>query len=120
MITILGERGAFLIAKHFQPSGYAGGLSVSEDLNISPARVAVHTGLARFGGTSRDYPGTATIGVSGFSFLTDDLQHSQTVDFGIEEQWETALYHDRVNAVTVSAFVLRGEMKGWWFLQVWG
>ena len=116
MITILGERGAFLTVKSVE-SGYAGGFSLSAQLNIAPAKVAVHTGLARFSPTGHG-PGGATIGISGFTFMTDDL-HSQSVDFGAEANWETAIYHDRVRAVTISAFALRAEMKGWWFLQVW-
>ncbi|HEV8486542.1 MAG TPA: hypothetical protein VGV87_23555 [Blastocatellia bacterium] len=116
MITILGERGAFLIAKHSE-RGYTGGVSVSEELNIAPALVAVHTGLARFVGTV-DGPGGATVGISSFAFMTDENQ-SKTVDFGNEDKWETAVYHARVNKVTISAHVHRGEMKAWWFLQVW-
>ncbi|HEU4389397.1 MAG TPA: hypothetical protein VFV34_16455, partial [Blastocatellia bacterium] len=87
MITILGERRAFLTVKHSE-RGYTSGFSVSEHLNIAPARVAVHTGLGRVSGTV-DGPGGATIGISSFTFGTDEGR-SKTVDFGNPENWETA------------------------------
>ena len=114
MATMLYERGEWVRLSHSE-SGFTSGLTVSRVLNIIPARVIVHVGLARVVGT-RDGPVGATIGISQFRYEDGGLQ---TVSFGNESHWETALYHDRVREITISAYVHRGFMTGWWYMQVW-
>ena len=115
MATIVYERGGIIEVSHSEP-GYTGGHTVSQVLSIVPASVVVHVGLARIVGTIHG-PVGAAVGISQFTYEDNGLQ---TVHFGNHLQWETALYHDRVREITISAYVHRGHMRAWWFVQVWG
>jgi len=115
-MPIFSENGGWLAAAHTEP-GYTSGISFTSDLHILEASVAVHVGLSRFSGTI-DGPGGASIGISQYVFKDEENQ-LQVRSFADESEWVTALYRDRVSFVSISAHVHRGEMKGWWFMQVW-
>ena len=115
-MPIVRERGAYLTAFHTEP-GYTAGITLSTDLHIIPASVSVHVGLARFAGTI-DGPGGATIGIAEYRY-TDAEGQGQIRTFADEADWETAVYEDRVYFITIAVHVHRGQMKGWWYMQVW-
>jgi hypothetical protein len=115
-IKILSEIGGYYVHAHHQAEGYTSGVSFSHPFRIIPApRIAVHVGLARLYGTHRE-AGGATIGISQYTFL-NARGREQTVSFGPDWAWETALYAERVTGFTISIFVIRASMKGWFYYQ---
>ena len=83
------------------------GHTVSLDFNMLPASLVVHVGLARVAAAE------AAIGIVEFFD-----EHAQPVNLGTQENWATALY-GRHGSFNIGAFVARGVMKGWAFIQVW-
>lgn len=110
MASPISERGAFFEGSQFGGDYTTPGFTVSvEVVNIIPADVSVHVGLARVAAAE------AIIGVAGFTSVGQGA-----VSFGIPETWETAAYVSKLSALTIGFSVARGVAKGWWFMQVWG
>ena len=103
------ERGAFLEAFQFGGTYTTPGATVSQDFNVIPGFLVVHVGLARVAAAE------AIIGIVGFTAADGS---GQVVNFGIPENWETAIYR-RVSSFTIGAYVARGVMKGWFYIQAW-
>lgn len=108
----VAERGEILEAFQFGGTYTTPGNTVTDENLIAPGKVFVHVGLARVGAAE------AIIGVVDFRF-TDASGIAQTASFGAPEDWETAIYQDKLSAFTIGLHVARGAAKGWWFLQVW-
>ena len=111
---VLSQRGGFLRAAHTE-RGFTGGLTFSEDFRVIRGNLIVHVGLARFSGTVHG-PGGATIGIANFTFI-NDRGRAQTISFGNEDNWETAIYREQVTTFSIGVHVFRAQMKGWFFIQ---
>ena len=113
---LLGEMGGVVQAAH-SGRGYVEGLTLSFDIPVNPpGNVIARVGLARLIGTVDGPPG-ATIGIAGFTFINIINGRDKKVDFGTEDQWDTALFHPRVKTITVGIHVHRAQMKGWFQIQ---
>lgn len=115
----VSERGDVFYLSH-RGTGYTGGFSVSQDHAIAPGFIHVHVGLARVQATTGG-PLGAAIGIS------QAMLDNQAFNFGGPDTWETALYpvmggsaiRRKLSSFTVSAWVNKGDLTGWAFMQVW-
>jgi hypothetical protein len=107
-------------------SGYQIGKTVTDFYEIIPAKLMAHVGLASLQAAS-DEPFGAAIGIMDATFVNQN-GIDKVVNFGGKDTWETALYpnmdvapgYDRIRYITIGAWVVRGDMKGWSYIQVWG
>src|SRR5262245_8840789 len=104
------ERGSRFEGSQFGGSYNTPGFTLSlEVVNTAPVDASVHVGLAEV------FFGWAIMGIAGFTSLCRG-----TVNFGVPETWETAIWVKKLTRLTIGFSVARGAAKGWWFAQFWG
>jgi hypothetical protein len=112
MASPVRERGEEVRFVHISGNALAaGGITQSFDVNIIPAELSVHTGLSRL--LSRA-PSIAAVGIVEARF-TD----GRTATFGPGSfDWAAQVY-GQMSGFTWAIEIVRGEMTGWMFMQVW-
>jgi hypothetical protein len=120
MAVLVAEQGDLITVTH-RGTGYTAGLSVSQDHSFLPGFVHVHVGMARVQATV-DGPLGASVGIASVTF-----DNGAVLNFGGPDTWETAAYPmmgsssiaRKLVAFTLSAWVNKGDLTGWSFLQAW-
>jgi len=85
------------------------GSTYTEDFSLWPGFFAIHTGLSRVAAAD------AAIGIVEYS-TADDRRETRT--FNNYADWPTTVYR-RLGHYTIGVHVLAGQVKGWWYVQVW-
>lgn len=88
-------------------TGYTGGFTVTHDHFVATTFLVIHTGMSQLQATTGG-PVGAAIGIVGIG--STDLNNPST--------WLTAFY-GRISQFTVAAWVNKGDLRAWWFFQVW-
>ncbi len=93
----------------FRTGWNVSGSTYTEDHYILPGFLSIHTGLSRVAAAE------AAIGI--VEYVTAD-DRRRTVTYNSEADWTTTVY-GRLGFYTIGVHVLAGQVKGWWYVQVW-
>ena len=112
----LSERWFGFWVWHYQPSGYTGGFTTQSDehnLFPGPGVMIVHCGLT-FLQPNSDLPFSAAVGVQSFG-----PSDGPDVDFGpVPMSWDVSLSRP-LGTLVMGFHVVRGDAKGWYYIQHW-
>src|SRR5262245_14039488 len=115
-MAALSERWFWWHWWHYQPSGYTGGFTTQSDehnLLPGPGVMRVHCGLTFLQPTS-DLPASAASGVRSF-----DPTDGPCTDFGpVPMDWLPGLSRP-LGTLLMGLHVVRGDVKGWYYIQYW-
>ena len=112
-MPVVGETGRSVTLWHRSTAAFTGGFTSSIDFNIAPANVSIHAGVSHVQATNQGpYGGSA--GVKVFKIVG-----RPEVDLGNDPRDWAPLVYGRLASFTVAFIVVRGDLTGWVFFQVW-
>jgi membrane-associated protease RseP (regulator of RpoE activity) len=102
----VAENGFEVTLSH-RGSGYTSGFTFSEEHHVFPGFLVIHCGISQLQGTVSGPVGGA-IGI--LTDASNNLNDPST--------WRSAFY-GVISLFTFAAWVNRGDLKAWWYFQVW-